>query len=172
MRYTQKPKDVYYTPEGLARELIELVPLKEYDEVIDASAGKDVFYNNYPLYVVRSRAEIEDGIDFFSINRCFDWSVTNPPFSKIDDFLKHSLKICRKGFAYVLPVHAITTRRLEYIENAGFGLTHVKLFKVKEWFGISSFCIFEKGKKSIIDYTRKIHHAPSGRIRKTNIKEK
>ena len=48
---------------------------------------------------------------------------------------------------------------IEMINNEGFGLTKIYLVKVQQWFGLSAFVVFEKGKDNIIDFERKIFQA-------------
>jgi len=69
---TENPNDKIYTPEGIAQLVINKMPLKEGDTVLDASAGGNVFYDNYPDYVIKDRCEIDDGIDFFAYNKKVD----------------------------------------------------------------------------------------------------
>jgi len=57
-------RDVFYTPEALAVRTIELTNLKDNDMVLDAFAGKMVFYNNYPNYTNKDWCEITEEKDF------------------------------------------------------------------------------------------------------------
>jgi hypothetical protein len=52
----------------------------------------------------------------------------------------------------------LTTKRIKTLENAGYGLTKMKMLKVYSWYGMSCIVVFEKDKKSIIEYDRKIYH--------------
>ena len=163
IRYRQKPKDNYYTPEDLAKKLIARVSLNPGDSVIDNAAGKGAFFNNYPNFVKKAYFEIDEGTDFLGYPLGgfigVDWIITNPPYSNLNTWLKKTCLICRKGFAYLLAVHAITPRRIEMIESMGFGLTQIHLVKVMQWFGLSAFCVFEKGKKSIVNYDTIIYQS-------------
>jgi hypothetical protein len=155
IKYRKYANDEFYTPEKLAIELVKLVPFKVGDVWLDNAPGTKAFLNNFPEGVDPSSCP-----DFFDVpvDSC-DWAVTNPPYSKLDDWFLHSTKTCRKGFAYLLGFHNITPRRIEMCEKAGFGLTQVHLCKVFKWFGISAFCVFEKGKPSVIQYDRKVWHS-------------
>lgn len=79
---TKSPNDNVYTPVEIAKVIINKMPLKDGDIVLDASAGKNVFYDNYPDFVIKDRCEIDDDIDFFAYNKKVDWIITNPPYSK------------------------------------------------------------------------------------------
>jgi len=155
IKYRKYANDEFYTPEKLAKSLIKLVPYKKGDVWLDNAPGHGAFLDNFPAGVKKAEC-----VEFFTVapDSC-DWAVTNPPYSKLDDWFEHSTKVSRKGFAYLLGFHNITPRRIQMCEKAGFGLTQVHLCKVFKWFGISAFCVFEKGKPSIINYDRKVWHS-------------
>ena len=89
--------DELYTPIPLVVECIKYVYLVPVDVVLDSAYGTGNFYNNYPSFTKNLYTE-----DFFNFNEKVDWIITNPPYSKIDKYLEHSCKICRKGFAFGL----------------------------------------------------------------------
>ena len=89
------PKDETYffhqTPAALCVDLLKFVPLKPNDTVIEPFAGENAFYDNFPEFVVKERAEITEGVDFRSIDyeaKSFDWVVSNPPFRLQDEGAK------------------------------------------------------------------------------------
>ena len=157
IKYRVKPQDRFYTPVDLAVSLIGLVPVAENDTLCDPFKGKGAFYDNFPKGHEKEWAEIDEGRDFFEIpENSYDWLISNPPYSNLDEVLEKSAGIARKGFAYLLLGHAITPKRLEAIKGAGFGLTKVHLSKVFKWYGISAFCVFERGKSNLLEYDRKV----------------
>lgn len=147
--------DKVYTPEKLAKELIDKVPYKYIDHILDPFFGSGVFFNNIKC-INKTYTEIDLGLDFFNFHNKVDWIISNPPYSLIDDVLSHSASICDSGFAYLLLGHALTPKRIELMEKKGFGLTTIHLSKVFKWYGISYFCIWEKNKSSIISFDRTI----------------
>jgi len=150
IKYRKHANDEFYTPKELAESLIRLVPISEGDILLDNAPSNPVFFNAMPEPRTQS-------VDFFEIGeKSCDWAITNPPYSKLDDWFIHSTKVCRKGFAYLLGFHNITPRRIEICEKAGFGLTKIHLCKVFHWFGISAFVVFEKDRESIIKYDRTV----------------
>lgn len=164
VRYRQKPKDRYYTPLKLAKELISKVPLKPEDIVLDPCMGKGAFYNQYPEGIKKDWCEIDDGRDYFNSSAYenqVDWVITNPPYSDLNRWIKKFTYSCRKGFALLLAEHAITPKRLKYIQEMGYGMTSIFYVKIMQWYGMSVFCVFEKGHKHIIDYTTIIYQAKS-----------
>ncbi len=147
-------RDKFYTPEKLTKEMLKFVPFKDNDFVLDPAYGKGIFYKNFPDFVRKDFCEIDFNSDFFDYYNRVDWCVTNPPYSMIENWLKHSCEISKKGFAYLLGQGSITPRRIELCNNQGFGITFMHLCKVFKWFGISAFVIFEKNKNNIFSYDR------------------
>lgn len=159
IKYRKHANDEFFTPAALAESLVRVVPTVPGDVVMDNAASSPVFYNAFVANKLWRLSGRKSESFFLVKPQSVDWCVTNPPYSKLDDWFLHSTKVCRKGFAYLLGFHNITPRRLEMCEAAGFGLTAVHLCKVFKWFGISAFCVFEKGKPSIIRYDRKVWHS-------------
>jgi hypothetical protein len=156
IKYRSVHQDKFYTPIELASFLVPLVPIEETDTLFDPFKGKGAFFNCFPKGHDRGWAEIDEGRNFFDYIGTWDWLISNPPYSCLDDVLGKSCMVAQKGFAYLLLGHALTPRRLEMIERLGFGLTKIHMSKVFKWYGISMFCVFEKGKKHIIDFDRKV----------------
>ena len=171
IRYRENPKDVVYTPIELAKKCIGLVPLENGDIVLDPAKGKGAFLNNFPENVISLGYDITEGRDFFNDFEETDWIITNPPYSLLGDWLHHSCKVAKRGFAYLIGSYSITPKRLEIIESYGFKLTHMHLCKVSSWFGMTAFCIFQKTSADNISFTydRKVWQSDN-RLRK-NIEE-
>jgi len=150
IKHRKYANDEFLTPPDLAEKLVGLVPLGYGNCVIDPCPGSGAFYNAFPKFVFKSKI-IED---FFSFNHDVEWLISNPPYSKLERWLEHSFDVAEVGVAYLLGLHNITPRRLEMANDYGFGLISVHLCKVFHWFGISAFCIWQKGKEDIIQYDR------------------
>ena len=146
-----KINDEFYTPPALIIKLLEITPLTAGDTLLDSAYGTGNFYNNFPQKTSNSYSE-----DFFNVNNKFDWIITNPPYSVLDKWIEHTCKLSIKGFGLLISLNNITPKRLEIIENAGFGLTYIEIFKVHKWFGESAYIILEKNKKSIFNYNRTV----------------
>ena len=152
IKHRQKPNDDFYTPPELARECVRLV--KPIGSILDPCRGNGAFFNNLPRGT--KYCELKEGKDFYKFNEKIDWIISNPPYSDLDKWLKHSFKLARKGVAYLLGINNLTARRLELANHYGFGLTKMSMFKVFKWWGMSLFVVWEKGKKDIIKYNRKV----------------
>lgn len=167
IKQREKARDKFYTPKLLAEKLISYVPLKEGDIVLDPALGNGAFYSQYPSYVEKDYCEIEEGKDFYSYNKKVDWIITNPPYSNLDDWIKKTLRVCSKGFAYLLGINNITPRRIEMINKRNFGLTFIHLCKVFKWYGISAFFQFEKEEENIISYDREVWREDTVPLKRT-----
>jgi len=150
VRYRKHARDIFYTPVNLAKILVDFVPIREGDSVLDPCKGDGAFYNNFPDYVIKDWCEIEEGKDFFDQDFTFDWCVSNPPYSIINPWLEKTCEVCETGFAYLFGLLNVTSKRIEFINEQGFGLTKIYLFKIFEWFGESCFMVFEKAKEKIV----------------------
>lgn len=83
--------------------------------------------------------EISMGRDFFDYTERIDWIVTNPPWSKIRDFLNHSYKIA-DNIVYLITInHVFTKARLRDMKNNKFGIKEIFCFDTPSNFPGSGF---------------------------------
>jgi hypothetical protein len=148
--------DDFATPPGLAASLLVHVPLQPGQTVLDPFRGPGAFFDSLPGGVVKRWCEIKEGHDFFWDWQPADWLVSNPPYSVLDAVLRHSADLAKVGFAYLLQVHALTPKRLQELEERGFGLVHVHLCKVQDWYGMTAFCVWRRGEPSLFSWDRKV----------------
>ena len=64
---------------------------------------------------------------FFDYTKKVDWIITNPPWSKITPFLKHSLEIAENVVFLVTVNHMWTECRIRAIRDAGFKIKEILL---------------------------------------------
>lgn len=121
--------DLYYTPNELARQLIDLVPINPGETILDPAKGQGAFFNNFPGDHWIDFNEITLGNDFYNETRKFDWLITNPPFSQLKKWLLHSAHLANVGFAYIIPLHGLTTHRIKTLADLGWNITDLVLFK-------------------------------------------
>jgi len=151
--------DKHYTPEEVAKDCLDLLPIKYTDIVVDAGSGiKKVWYDNLKVKT-KYEYEIEEGNDFLKHTDPVDWVVGNPPFSLGWEFLHHSSRIARKGIAFLGSYKNINSNllptRLKKMEDAGFGITRIHVMTISKWYGRYFFIVYEMGKPSIVSYTLK-----------------
>lgn len=150
LRYS--PNDYIDTPPAVAKMMIEMCNITPEMTVLDPSKGNSaVFYNNLPL-CKKDWCEVLENRDFFNSNTKYDLIIGNPPFSKWDNWIKHTMKLTDK-FCYIMSCYNLTPARINDIIINGFGITKIHLLKVDWWFSPSYIVIFEKLKQSIITTT-------------------
>jgi len=147
IKHREYANDEFMTPALLAQSLVSLLPPLKGLRVFEPCIGEGAFANVLPNPI------LIDG-DFYDYTNTVDWVITNPPYSDLDKWLRHSFTISQVGVALLLGLLNITPRRLEMANEMGFGLTKIHLCKVFHWFGISAFVIWQKGQSDIITYDR------------------
>jgi len=169
-------KDIFITPKALAKMHIDMIP-DEYiqDSVwLDPCANSNIYYDQFPKGVItKHRYEILEGTNFLdsifkkSVDSEFDDDMSllyqspyvicsNPPYSILDDWFKKTIELNPDCFSYLIGIGNLTARRIEWCEKAGYGLTKMKMLKVKSWYGMSIIVVFEKNKPSIMTIDRKV----------------
>lgn len=141
--------DVFYTPKKLALQLISLIDIEENETILDPFRGEGAFYNNFPKCKSKGWAEITEGKDFFILNNKYDWLISNPPFSKLSNVLLKSCALSNKGFAYIIPSHSLSHRRILKCAEFGFHLNKIIYFKNPKNWGLGFqmvFALFTKEK--------------------------
>jgi len=159
IKHRKTAKDVWYTPIDVAKKHISLITHKGL--WFDPFRGLGAYYNNFDNE--KDWCEITDGKDFFEYKGKPDVICSNPPYSIIDKVIKKSIELKPIIISYLLLHGALTTKRLEIFNNAGYGLVSIYITKVFSWYGMSEAYTFELGKPNIatITYDRKVHrHSP------------
>tara|TARA_R110000822_G_scaffold49809_1_gene130679 strand:- start:37 stop:576 length:540 start_codon:yes stop_codon:yes gene_type:complete len=161
IKHRDNAKDIFITPLELALKHIDFI--KEFTDVSDVwydpFKNNGSYYNQFPDENLKVWAEILDGRNFFTYEPQHKPSIiiSNPPYSCVDDVLKRSVSFKPKIISYLIGIHAITTKRLETMENAGYSLVKIHLCKVWKWYGMSVFAVWKlNAKEGIIKYDRKL----------------
>jgi hypothetical protein len=100
-------KDLVMTPEWLAKEIIE--HFNPSGVILDPSRGTGAFYHNFPGDN-NQWCELGEGVDFLTYNSKVDWIITNPPWSKMQQFLAHGMEIA-DNIVYLTTINHYTTKR-------------------------------------------------------------
>ena len=148
--------DVFITPRKLAKLHIDMIPEKYKVNYglsglctwLDPCKNDGSYYDQFPEMCDREYCEILEGIDFFTspVEEDSDVIIGNPPYSILDAWLKHTLWLHPECFSYLIGQGALTTRRMEWIEENGYTITRLHLTKVYKWYGMSYIIVCEKGK--------------------------
>ena len=137
IQHRDQANDIFLTPPVLARQLIQKVPITQGEVLCDAfagSQGNQPFLENFPPGNPAYWMEIREGLNAFKCKDTWDWIITNPPFSELTRVLEYSCWSCRKGFAYILPNHGLSYRRVKACEDRGFRIIKLLAFpNPKPW---------------------------------------
>ena len=110
-------KDVVYTPRWLAADIIS--HFNPTGKILEPCRGDGAFSTQMDC----EWCEIAEGVDFFDYSKKVDWIVTNPPWSKIRQFLDHSFSIEAENIVFLCNINAVATRaRLNLIRENGYGI--------------------------------------------------
>ena len=156
IKHREKGNDIFITPLPLAKQQIDLIDNNIEYKWLDPCANSGNYYKQFPKDNKKDYCEILEDKDFFEYNEEVDVICSNPPYSIIDKWIDKTIELNPKIFSYLLGHGALTTRRLEKIENAGYGITKYHLCKVFKWYGMTTILQFEKGKESIFTFDRTI----------------
>lgn len=148
--------DVFITPLELAKKHIDMIDYNDNDIWLDPCKNDGSYYNQFPndnkVY-----CEILEDKDFFKYDSYVDIIVQNPPYSLMNKWIDKNIELNPRIISMLIGIGNLTTKRIQTLENAGYGLTKMKMLKVWKWYGMSCIVVFEKGKKSIIEYDRKVY---------------
>ena len=183
-----KPSDIFITPLPIAQKQIK----NTHDIYKKLTMGRPAFwldpcmnsgryYYNYPEYCEKMGFDIDKDVDYkdcLKIDFLSDWDkntnnpckqpdiiCSNPPFSVIDKWLAKSCSLKPTVISYVMAVHGITTKRLEFMNKSGYYLHSMELCKVQEWYGMTAVMIWcqyhTEGPKhpDCISYDRKVYYS-------------
>ena len=74
----------------------------------------------------------------------------------MDKWIKKNIELNPRVISMLIGVGNLTARRLEWLYDAGYGLTKLKMLKVWKWYGMSYIVVFEKDKPTIMEIDRKV----------------
>lgn len=110
------PRDVVYTPDDVARDVVNF--FKPTGRILEPCAGDGAFLRYLPPDT--DWCEIEKGRDFFACHERYDWIVGNPPYSIFSDWLRHSFEIAA-NIVYIIPINKAFNSHRSMCEIARYG---------------------------------------------------
>ncbi len=152
-----KANDVFITPKELAKKHIDSIDALPDDIWYDPFMNSGNYYDQFPTDH-KCWSEILYGEDFFEMAMGVDVICSNPPYSMINKVLEKSVSLEPRIISYLIGMGNLTTKRIEDMNNWGYGLKNVMMVKVYEWYGMSFIVTFEKGASNCIDIDRTIYH--------------
>lgn len=115
-------KDIVMTPEWLAKEIIE--HFSPSGIILDPCRGEGAFYDNFNTET-KEWCELGEGVDFLDYNKKVDWIITNPPWSKMQQFLAHGMKVS-DNIVYLTTInHYTTKRRIRDMRESNFAIKEI-----------------------------------------------
>ena len=117
-------KDVVFTPETIARDIVQWV--KPQGTCLDPCKGDGAFYNNFPGE--KDWCELREGKDFFGYSKKVDHIIGNPPYSIFEPWLIHSFELA-DNVVYIVPTNKIFQRLviMDLIQEYG-GMFAMRLY--------------------------------------------
>lgn len=108
------------TPPHIAKRIIEQLPIDFLDAILDPFKGEGAFYDQFPETLHKYWCEIDEGRDFFDFDTPVDWIVSNPPYSRFTEVMKHSYKLA-DNIVYLIPLNKIVSSWGRCLDLAEYG---------------------------------------------------
>ena len=150
-----KPNDVFITPLALAKKQIDMIEHEPNEIWYDPFKNDGSYYNQFPNDN-KEWSEILEGRDFFEFTGKVDIICSNPPYSCIDKILHKCIELKPRVISILIGQGNFTAKRLELLEDSGYGLKKMHMCKVFNWYGMSYIIQFEKDHQSIMTYDRMV----------------
>ncbi len=117
-------KDIEYTPPKLAQDMVTY--FSPVGVCLDPCAGDGIFFNLLPDG--SEWCEIERGRDFYAWTKPADWIISNPPYSHLLSWIRHSFKVA-KDIVYLMPSNRVfaSAEFLDDVFEWG-GIVHIRRY--------------------------------------------
>ncbi|MGI8603655.1 MAG: hypothetical protein ACR2OZ_11740 [Verrucomicrobiales bacterium] len=126
--------DDVQTPPDLAARIVR--HFKPQGRILEPCCGDGSFLRYLPG---AEWCEVKKGRDFFRWEERVDWIMTNPPWSRIRDFLQQAMKVADNVVFLMTVNHVWTKARLRDIRTRRFGLREICLVEMPLSFPPSGF---------------------------------
>ena len=127
--------DVIQTPPPLARRLVD--HFKPQGRILEPCRGDGNIFQCLPAG--SDWCEVKEGRDFYEWTEAVDWIITNPPWSQIRNFLRHSMSVANHVVFLMTVNHIWTRARVRDVKDYGFGIREICLVDMPETFPQSGF---------------------------------
>ena len=156
IKHRKNPNDIFITPLDLAKKHIELIDSNPDDLWLDTCKNNGSYYNQFPTDN-KDYCEILEDKDFFEYKGKPSIIIENPPYSCLDNWFKKVIELNPRIYSCLIGINNLTARRIEWFEQAGYGIKKLRMLKVFKWYGMSYIVVFEKNCKSILEIDRKVY---------------
>jgi hypothetical protein len=137
--------DVIMTPPEICKKIVRY--FNPSGKLLEPAKGTGNFFKELKKFGDTDWCEISKNKDFMNYNKKVDWIITNPPWSKIRDFLNKSME-CSDNVVFLFTInHLWTKARLRDIEKQNFGICEIIIFDTPKNFPQSGFqvgCVYLK----------------------------
>lgn len=142
--------DVIFTPDWAAADMVR--HFAPSGVILEPCRGGGAFMRFLPPDALW--CEISEGVDFFDWNTPVDWIITNPPYTKIRQFLKHSIRVSA-NVVFLVPAWRIFCGYGSVREPAGWGgMAEIR------WYGTGGGLGFPMGNAIAAIHWRRGHYGP------------
>ena len=113
--------DRVYTPDWLAQAIVDR--FKPSGKILEPCRGGGAFTRAMPDC---DWCELDDGRDFLTVEGSWDWIITNPPWSKIRQFLAKAIELKVPNIVFLMNMNAVATKaRLKVIYRNGYHIREI-----------------------------------------------
>lgn len=112
-------QDVVMTPPALAQAIVDY--FQPSGVVLDPCRGDGAFFNAFPNTVQSEWCEINEGRDFMDFDGGVDWIITNPPWSRLRQFLIKAMSTADNIVFLSAFIHYGTKARMADLRRHGYG---------------------------------------------------
>jgi hypothetical protein len=126
-------KDVVYTPDHIARDMVDF--FKPTGRILEPAAGEGAILKYLPG---ADWCEIEKGRDFYTCSEHYDWIVGNPPYSVFANWLRYSFERA-DNIVYLIPTNRsfISDQLIRDLRVWG-GIRHIRSYAANNFPGWES----------------------------------
>ena len=111
-RGQRNKSDFYQTPYSMIEQLLEHEWFTHGKTLLEPACGEGAI-----VKVLKKRgfkpqySDIIEGTDFLKETECFDYLITNPPYSLANEFILKAKKVIKNKFAMLLPISYLHGQR-------------------------------------------------------------
>lgn len=99
---SKKRGDIVYTPDWVAKDMVDF--FSPSGSILEPCKGDGVFLKFLPS--TTEWCELQEGRDFFEWMERVDWIISNPPYSKVRPWFRHSYEIA-DNIVYLVPLRNV-----------------------------------------------------------------
>ena len=132
---TTRRGDVVFTPDWCAQDMVE--HFAPSGRILEPCRGAGAFMRYLPPDA--DWCELTEGRDFFLWWERVDWIITNPPYSKTREFLKHAISVA-DNVCFLVPARNIFSGYGTVRETKDFGA-----MRAIRWYGTGGKLGFPMG---------------------------